>query len=134
MPFSSSVICRSINPQSVPKIVQKLHTSMQTTDINNAHVKITEMAKKVRRKPHISNRKCGANTRQNGNADFPFLSSVGRMKSNSPIDLHSIHLIPLNSWSPFSDICRSAQRSSFERKAKVIGPVCGCMVGTLASE
>lgn len=37
---------------------------------------------------------------------------------------------------PFYDICENAQRSSssFERTAKVIGPVCGCMVGKLATE
>lgn len=38
---------------------------------------------------------------------------------------HRIHPIPmyLNPWSPFSDICRNGQRSSFETTAKVIGPV-----------
>lgn len=72
-PFSCSLILRPISPQCFPKIVQKLHTSTHTTDINNAHVKITETAKKVWRKPHITNRKWGANTLQKWKHRFLFL-------------------------------------------------------------
>lgn len=83
MPPSCSVIPLSIYPQALPKIVQKLHASIQTTHINNAHVKITETAKKVWRKPHITNRKCGANTQQNGNTDL-FLLLLAEQKSVVP--------------------------------------------------
>lgn len=94
MPPSCSVIPLSIYPQALPKIVQKLHTSIQTTHINNAHVKITETAKKGLEETTHNQQEmwCQHPTKWKHRFVSP---SVGRTKISSPIDLHSIHLIPI---------------------------------------
>lgn len=84
------------------------------------------MPKRIQRKPHTTNRKCDANTQQREAAIF--FSSFGKAKSLLPqIYFQYIvsHTVYLNLGPLFRDICRSAQCSSFERKAKAIGPVCG---------
>lgn len=49
-----------------------------------------------------------------------FFSSVGNQLSYR-FTFNTFHPYMLNSWFPFSDICRNAQCRSFERTAKVIG-------------
>jgi len=93
MPFSCSVNPGSIYPQSLPKIVQKLHTYIQTSRINNARAKNTEMTKKVWRKPH-NQQEMWCQHPDKMETERAFFPSVGRTKS---ILFRFIHFIS-NSW------------------------------------
>lgn len=74
---------------SLLKIVQQLQGRSVKSHYQHA-CKITEMPKKVQRKPHVTNRKCDANTQQREAAIF-FLF-CWQSKITSPTDLLSIHL------------------------------------------